>query len=305
METWMRSAFQRLGRSRAAGRLASRYGLKLGASRFVAGETIGQAIRTVRELNEEGLLATLDHLGEFTSTAAEAKAAADTCVRTLEAIAASGVKSNLSLKLTSLGLDLGTDLCLGHLRNIADTAREYGNFVRIDMEDSAHCQATLDLYRQLRADGYDNAGVVIQAYLYRSERDVEELGRLGANLRLVKGAYKESAEVAYPEKRQVDDNFRLLIRKHLTSGNYTAIATHDESVAEDMKRFIQEQRIPGDRFEFQMLFGIAEDLQRRLVREGYRVRIYVPFGVDWFGYFMRRLAERPANVWFVAKNWFR
>lgn len=301
----MRNAFQRLGRSRTANRMARRYGLKLGADRFVAGETIDEAIRTVRRLNEEGLTATLDHLGEFAAAEAEAASAAAMCVRTLEAIFASGVDANLSLKLTSLGLDIDQELCTSHLREILEIARRYGNFVRIDMEDSARCRRTLDIYRSLRAAGYDNVGVVIQAYLYRSCKDVEELARLGANLRLVKGAYKESADVAYPEKKLVDDNFRILIKKQLQSGNYAAIATHDEKIIEETKRFIREQGIPREAFEFQMLYGIAEDLQRRLVREGYRVRIYVPYGADWFGYFMRRLAERPANVWFAAKNWFR
>ncbi len=301
----MRNVLQRLGRSRTAGRLARRYGLRLGASRFVAGETLEQAMRTVRRLNAEGLMATLDHLGEFTRSEAEAARAAAACRRTLEAIAESGANANLSLKLTSLGLDLDEGLCLRNVREILDAARGYGNFVRIDMEDSARCQATLDLYRKLRADGYDNVGVVIQAYLYRSERDVEDLSGLGANLRLVKGAYKEPADVAYPEKRQVDRQFRVLIRKQLLGGNYAAIATHDEAVVEETKAFIRERGIAREAFEFQMLYGIGEGLQRRLVREGYRVRVYVPFGVDWFGYFMRRLAERPANVRFVLRNLLR
>lgn len=304
METLLRNAFQYLGKNRAANRMARKYGLKFGAGRFVAGDSIEHAIQAVRKLNAEGMMATLDHLGEFVGTGEEAAESARMCVQTLDAIAAAGVDANLSLKLTSLGLDLGEELCLRNMRLILDTARQYGNFVRIDMEDYAHCQTTLNLYRKLRAE-YDNVGVVIQAYLYRSGQDIEDLGDLMPNLRLVKGAYKESPRVAFPDKRSVDDNFRRIIRQQLGSGNYAAIATHDETVVEDMKAHIREQDIPPEAFEFQMLYGIAEDLQRRLVREGCRVRIYVPFGVDWFGYFMRRLAERPANVWFVAKNWFR
>ena len=304
MEPLLRNAFQYLGKNRAANRMARKYGLKLGAARFVAGETIGQAIETVRKLNGEGLMATLDHLGEFVGTEAEAAESADMCVRTLEAIDASGVNANLSLKLTSLGLDIGEQTCIGNLRRVLEAARGCGNFVRIDMEDFAHCQKTLDIYRGMRAE-YDHVGTVIQAYLYRSLQDIDELAAIRANLRLVKGAYKESPKVAYPDKRDVDRNFREIIRRQLGHGNYAAIATHDETVVEDMKAHIREQGIPREAFEFQMLFGIAEELQRRLVGEGYRVRVYVPYGVDWFGYFMRRLAERPANVWFVAKNWFR
>ncbi|WP_123042003.1 proline dehydrogenase family protein [Cohnella candidum] len=304
METMLRNAFQHLGKSRTANRMARKYGLKFGAGRFVAGETIEHAIRTVRRLNGEGLMATLDHLGEFVGTEAEAAQSADMCIRTLEAIAESGVDSNLSLKLTSLGLDLNEETCLRNMRAILETARKHGNFVRIDMEDFSHCQQTLDLYRRLREE-FDNVGVVIQAYLYRSEQDIADLAAYRANMRLVKGAYKESPRVAYPEKKQVDDNYRKIIRQQLNNGNYAAIATHDESVVEEIKGYIWDRGIPHDKFEFQMLYGIAEDLQRRLVGEGYRVRVYVPYGIDWFGYFMRRLAERPANVWFVLKNLFR
>lgn len=305
-ETMLRNAFQFLGKNRTANRMARRFGLKFGARRFVAGETVDQAIRTVRKLNEAGMMATLDHLGEFVATEREATEAAEMCVRTLQAIAESGVDSNLSLKLTSLGLDLGEDICLRNLLHVLDAARESGNFVRIDMEDYPHCQQTLDLYRKLRdVHGYSNVGIVIQAYLYRSSQDVADLSAYRANLRLVKGAYKEPEEVAYPRKADVDESFRRLIRQQLGSGNYAAIASHDEKIVEDAKSFIRVAGISNDVFEFQMLYGIAEELQRRLVSEGYRVRIYVPFGVDWFGYFMRRLAERPANAGFVLRHLFK
>jgi proline dehydrogenase len=304
METMIRSTFQFLGKNRTVQRMAKRYGLKFGASRFVAGETIEQAIRTVQKLNDDGMMATLDHLGEFVGTEEEAVDSARMCIRTLEAIASSGVRSNLSLKLTSLGLDISKELCMRNMRSILDAAANDGNFVRIDMEDSSYCHMTLDIYHQLRAN-YDNVGLVIQAYLYRSEQDIHDLNRYKPNLRLVKGAYKESAKVAFPEKQKVDENFKKIIKQHLSYGNYTAIASHDASIIEDIKAFIRDRGIPNEAFEFQMLYGISEDLQRQLVKEGYRVRIYVPYGVDWFGYFMRRLAERPANVWFVLKNLFK
>lgn len=304
MEKVLKSFFLALGRHQGVGRWAKRYGLRLGARRFVAGESIEQAIETVRRLNASGRMATLDYLGEFTNDAGEAREAAEMCLKTLDAIHASGVQANLSLKLTSLGLDLEPKLCEEALRGILRRAAEYGIFVRIDMEDHTHCQPALDMLKKLRVD-YDNIGIVIQAYLYRSEDDVKELGERHTNLRLVKGAYKEPDTVAFPRKEDVDANLIRLIESHLNSGSYTAIASHDERIIQHTKEFVRKQGIPYSRFEFQMLYGICEELQLRLVQEGYRFRVYVPFGVDWFGYFMRRLAERPANVWFVLKNMFR
>lgn len=304
MEAILRNIFQSLGKSHTAVKLARRYGLKFGAGRFVAGETIETAIRAVRKLNEDGRMATLDHLGEFVSTEEEANESAAMCIQTLEAVASAGVNSNLSLKMTSLGLDLSKNLCMVNMRKILDCAARTGNFVRIDMEDYAHCQASLDIYYELRQE-YDNVGIVIQAYLYRSEQDLDDLNRVGANLRLVKGAYKESPKFAFPDKKDVDDNFKKIIKRHMLNGNYTAVASHDPEIIRDTIDFIKENGIPYDKFEFQMLYGIAEDLQKQLVSEGFRVRVYVPYGIDWFGYFMRRLAERPANVWFVLKNLFK
>lgn len=301
MEALMRTMFQSLGKSPSANKVAKKYGLRFGAGRFVAGESLQQAIRAVRALNNEGKLATLDHLGEFVFSEAEANESAEMCLQTLDAIAEAGVSSNLSLKMTSLGLDINKDLCMRNMRTIVDRARSYGNFVRIDMEDFSHCQATLDILRELRKE-YDNVGTVIQAYLYRSEQDIRELNEINANLRLVKGAYKESVENAYPDKQDVDANYINIIKLHMENGNYTAVASHDELIIREIKQFVRDRGIANDRFEFQMLYGIREDLQSQLVHEGYRVRIYVPYGVDWFGYFMRRLAERPANVWFVLKN---
>ncbi|WP_054025218.1 proline dehydrogenase family protein [Bacillus sp. FJAT-28004] len=304
MEKMMRSFFLTLGKSRRVGSLARKYGLKLGASRFVAGVEINSSIEAVKKLNKQGKMATLDHLGEFIRGKEEAAHSANMCLRTLEAIAASHANANLSLKLTSLGLDLGSKLCEEHMRTILDAAARMNNFVRIDMEDYSHCQPALDLYKKLR-ESYDHVGIVIQAYLFRSEEDVHELGLNQSNLRLVKGAYKESEVVAYPQKTDVDLSFERLIKMHLQSGSYTAVATHDRTIIERAKRFIKEQEIPLEQFEFQMLYGICEELQDELVRDGYRVRIYVPYGEDWFGYFMRRLAERPDNVWFVLKNMWK
>ncbi|WNR46276.1 proline dehydrogenase [Paenibacillus roseipurpureus] len=304
MELIMRNMFQSLGKSRSANRLAKKYGLRFGAARFVAGETIAQSIAAVRSLNQSGRVATLDHLGEFVFSEEEALESAAMCLQTLDAIAESHVTSNLSLKMTSLGLDISKELCMQSMRRILDRAKQYGNFVRIDMEDYAHCQVSLDIYRELRQE-YDNVGIVIQAYLYRTEQDIADLGAIGANLRLVKGAYKESPSVAFPEKSDVDKNYVNIIQKHLLGGHYTAVASHDKAIIDFTKDFVKQHGISNDQFEFQMLYGICDDLQNQLVKEGYRVRVYVPYGVDWFGYFMRRLAERPANVWFVLKNMFK
>lgn len=304
LELLMRNMFQSLGKNTAANKLAKKYGLRFGASRFVAGDSIQTAIQAVKELNRDGKVVTLDHLGEFVYTEAEANESADMCIKTLDAIAESGVQSNLSLKMTSLGLDISKELCMANMRRILDVAKKHQNFVRIDMEDYAHCQVSVDIYKELREE-YENVGLVLQAYLYRTEKDIDELKAYKANLRLVKGAYKESPEVAFPLKKDVDENYKANIKQHLLNGNYTAIASHDEKIIDYTKSIIQDHDIPKDQFEFQMLYGICVDLQNKLVNEGYKMRIYVPYGMDWFGYFMRRLAERPANVWFVLKSLFK
>lgn len=301
MELLMRNMFQSLGKNTSANKLAKKYGLRFGAGRFVAGETIQTAIDSVKRLNRDGKMVTLDHLGEFVYTEEEAQESTAMCIQTLDAIAEAGVKSNLSLKMTSLGLDISRDLCMKNMRKILNRAKLHQNFVRIDMEDYDHCQVSLDIYKELRKE-YDNVGLVIQAYLFRTEQDIADLNQLNANLRLVKGAYKESSTVAFPEKKDVDENFKKIIKQHLLNDNYTAVATHDASMIEFTKTLVREHRIPKEQFEFQMLYGICEDIQASLVKEGFNVRVYVPYGVDWFGYFMRRLAERPANVWFVLKN---
>jgi proline dehydrogenase len=301
METAMKNFFLFLSQNKAMNQAAKKWGLRFGANRFVAGETIREAIAKVRDLNNKGLVCTLDHLGEFVFSREEATECADYCIKTLDAIHESGVDCNLSLKLTQIGLDIDINLCRDNMRRILDTAKKYGNFVRIDMEDYGHCQQTLDLLHELRCD-YDNVGTVIQAYLYRTEKDMDDLK--GVPLRLVKGAYKESPEVAYPDKKDVDENYKKIIKKHLLNGSYTAIASHDDQIIEYTKQIVKEYNIPRDQFEFQMLYGIRTQSQIELAQQGYKMRVYVPYGNDWYGYFMRRLAERPANVAFVLKGMF-
>ncbi|MEH7340362.1 proline dehydrogenase [Priestia megaterium] len=296
-----KNVFLHVSQNRVLNKAAKKWGLKFGASQVVAGDTIESAIRKVNQLNQKGLVCTLDHLGEFVFTEEEARLSTAMCIQTLEAIAESGVQSNLSLKMTSLGLDISKELCMENMRRILHMARMNNIFVRIDMEDYLHCQISLDMYKELRKE-FDNVGIVIQAYLYRTEQDMNDLHQYQANLRLVKGAYKESPEVSFPEKKDVDENYKKIIKMHLLNGHYTAVASHDEEMIQYTKRLVRENGISNDQFEFQMLYGICVELQDRLVKEGYKVRVYVPYGIDWFGYFMRRLAERPANVWFVLKN---
>jgi len=304
MEQLLKDFFLFLSKNKTLNAAAKKWGLRFGASRFVSGVTINDAIKSVRELNQKGLVCTLDHLGEFVFSVEEANESADYCIKTLEAIHASGVDCNLSLKMTSLGLDISKDLCMNNMRRILDSAKKNGNiFVRIDMEDYAHNQVTLDILHELLKD-YDNVGTVIQAYLYRSEQDIEDLKHTGVNLRLVKGAYKESPEVAFPNKADVDENYKKIIKQHLLNGNYAAIATHDDQIIQYVKQLEKEFNIPRTQFEFQMLFGIRTQSQIDLAKEGYKMRVYVPYGNDWYGYFMRRLAERPANVVFVLKGMF-
>lgn len=298
-----KNVFLYVSQNRVLNKAAKKWGLKFGASQVVAGDTIESAIRKVNQLNQKGLVCTLDHLGEFVSSREEAVEATQYNVRTLEAMGESGVKCNLSVKMTQLGLDIDSNFCLENMRRILETAKKYNNFVRIDMEDYAHCQITLDILKELRQIyGYDNVGTVIQAYLFRAEQDVKDLK--GISLRLVKGAYQESPTVAYQEKTEIDNNYMRIIEEHLLSGSYTAIASHDHNIIEKVKEFAKKHHINRNQFEFQMLYGFRTDMQLSLVKEGYKMRVYVPFGNDWFGYFMRRMAERPQNVAFALKGFF-
>ncbi|HYP25243.1 MAG TPA: proline dehydrogenase family protein [Blastocatellia bacterium] len=269
--------------------------------RFVAGEELSEAGEAIRQLNGKRITATFDHLGESISSEAETRAEVTEYRHVLEHIEANRLDSNVSVKLTQLGLDIDPALCYENTRAIVEAAAGFGNFVRIDMEDSPKTDATLDIFNRLR-DEFDNVGIVIQSYLYRSEKDVEKLLARGARIRLCKGAYDEPASVAFPQKADTDANYVKLMKMLLTSGIYHGIATHDEKMIAATRQFAAEQGIGPDRYEFQMLYGVRRDLQEQLVSQGYRMRVYVPYGQFWYPYFMRRLAERPANVWFVLKN---
>jgi proline dehydrogenase len=272
------------------------------ASRFVAGETVESAVEAARELNARGLTATLDLLGESVTREAEAARARDVYLQLLARIAQSGAQANISLKLTQLGFDLGEAACLANMTQILEKAKAQGNFVRIDMEQSSYTEGTLALFTRLFPTYGLHTGVVIQSCLRRSAEDVERLVAMGARVRLCKGAYLESPELAFPDKAEVDRNFVALMELLLERGTYPAIATHDPRILERARRFVRERKIARERFEFQMLFGVRRDLQEQLRRESYNLRVYVPFGTQWYPYLMRRLAERPANIAFFLGN---
>ena len=304
----LRSAFISLSRNRILRGFCerSRVGWRL-SSRFIAGMEIEDALRVAEAVNRQGMAVTLDSLGESVTSEAEAHRAAEVYHQLLDAIAARKLDANISVKLTQMGLEQSPELAETIAESLAGHAAAKGNFVRIDMEDSRLTQVTLDIVRRLHARPQLRGaiGIVIQSYLYRSQADVELLLADGIRVRLCKGAYKEPAEAAFPRKADVDANFVLLSRMLLASPVYHALATHDEKMIAAAKSFAGQCGINPSRFEFQMLYGVRRDLQRRLVREGYRVRVYVPFGREWYPYFMRRLAERPANVLFLARNFFR
>jgi len=271
------------------------------ARRFVAGESLEDAVAAVRVLNRSGYLASLDLLGENVADEAGARRAAGGYLAIFDCISREQLDANVSLKLTQLGLDLSETLCQELLEKIVAHAADLRNFVRVDMEGSAYTQRTLDIVKRARAR-YPSVGTVVQAYLYRTEQDVRALLDAGCRMRLCKGAYMEPPEIAFPRKADVDANYIKLMKVLLASGIYHGIATHDPNMIQATKNFARQQKIAPDQFEFQMLYGIRTDLQRQLIREGYRLRIYIPFGSDWFPYFMRRLAERPANLVFFLRN---
>jgi len=274
------------------------------ATRFVAGQTLDQALEVSRRINGEGITVTLDHLGESVTTLDEAAAARDVYLRTLSAIHQSGIQGNVSLKLTQFGLDFSCDQCRANVEQLVRRAAELKSFVRVDMESSEYTSRTLELVTDLH-QRYGVVGVVIQAYLRRSRDDVEKLCTRGIRVRLCKGAYLEPPEAAFQQKAEVDRNFIELMKLLLAKGQYPAFATHDEKIIRQTENYVASQKIPRDAFEFQMLYGIRRDLQKRLAAEGYRLRLYVPFGKAWYPYYMRRLAERPANVVFILRNLFR
>jgi proline dehydrogenase len=274
------------------------------AKRFIAGETMEETIEPVRVLNANGMTVTFDYLGENVTRPEEAEESVAYYKRLFRFIADNNLDRNVSLKLTQLGLDINSDLAYSHMKTILGEAAQYDQFVRIDMEGSPYTEATLEIFFKLWAD-YKNVGTVIQSYLYRSADDIEKLVEAGARVRLVKGAYNEPKEVAFSQKGEVDANYVKLMQVLLKRGNYPAIATHDELIIKSTRGFAKEEKVDNVSYEFQMLYGIRRDLQKSLVSDGYRMRVYVPFGTQWYGYMMRRLAERPANLWFVAKNLLR
>lgn len=304
----LRSAFIALSHNRPLRHFSesSKLGVKL-SSRFIAGMEISDAMRVVEAVNKQGMAATIDSLGESVTSETEAHRAAEVYHQLLDLMAERKLKANISVKLTQMGLEISPDLAESIALSLTQHAQSADSFVRIDMEDSSLTRVTLDIVRRVHArpNLRDSIGVVIQAYLYRSQADVEQLIADGIRVRLCKGAYKEPPEVAFPRKADVDANFVKLSQMLVASPQYHGIATHDPNMVAAVKSFVQEHKIDPSRFEFQMLYGIKRDLQRSLVREGYNVRVYVPFGTDWYPYFMRRLAERPANVLFLARNFFQ
>ncbi|HVF38548.1 MAG TPA: proline dehydrogenase family protein [Gemmatimonadaceae bacterium] len=273
------------------------------ASRFVAGETLDTALAAVKRLNAQGITASLDLLGESVRNEEEARVSARQYIEMLERISTSRLEANVSVKLTAMGLDISEDLCVANMQDILECAQHHRTFVRLDMESSEYTQKTLDLfYERLYPSFRGHVGIVLQSYLYRTASDVEQANKECARVRICKGAYKEPASVAYPDKKDVDKSYVRAMQSLMLNGHYPGIATHDEAIVTEAKRFAKENDIASDKFEFQMLYGVRRDLQEKLVRDGYRMRVYVPFGTQWYPYLMRRLAERPANVAFLTGN---
>jgi proline dehydrogenase len=295
--------FSFLARSVTLKRLASQYGMTPNgfARRFIAGETVTEAIEAARTLKSRGMRVALDYLGESVSTTKSAAAAAREYVQLIETIVDSDIERNLSLKLTQLGLTIDKATCVDNLRRIMEPAARHDFFVRIDMESSEFTQLTLDVFETLWKLDFRNVGIALQSSLHRTEQDIRRMNELGARVRLVKGAYKEPAAVAFQQKADVDAAYVRQMRLLLDHGVYPAIATHDEYIITETRTYAAERQLGKDHFEFQMLYGIRRDLQTKLVADGYRMRVYIPFGKEWFPYFMRRLGERPANVGFVLR----
>lgn len=274
------------------------------AKSFVAGETIDEALQAVKKLNERGIMATLDVLGESVKAREDSEKAVQAYIDLLDSISRTGVNSHVSLKLTQMGLDIDDEYCCENMIKILSHAKKLNNFVRFDMEGSPHTQRTLNIFYRVR-ETFDNVGIVIQAYLYRSKKDIEDLNRIKAKVRICKGAYKEPKDIAIKKMKDIRKNFMVLTEMLLEHGVYTAIATHDDKLIQATKDYVAEKGISKEDFEFQLLFGIRTKTQQRLTDEGYNVRIYVPFGTHWLPYFSRRLRERKENVFFVLKNLFK
>lgn len=305
LDSASKAFFHILAQSRFLKSLASRYGMRSTRSfarRFIAGEEVAEAIDAARAVEAQNMMHTLDLLGESVNTLEQADWATRQYLGVIDAVAASGIGRGLSLKLTQLGLDVDKATAVDNLRKILERAEPAGFFIRIDMENSPYTDVTLEIFETLWDQGHRQIGVVLQSALYRSEKDLARMNALGASVRLVKGAYKEPASVAYQRKADVDAAFLRMMKVLLAGGHRPAIGTHDPAMIDAARQWARERAIPAERFEFQMLYGIRRDLQAQLVRDGYRMRVYIPFGREWFPYFMRRLGERPANVWFVIKG---
>lgn len=297
----LRDFFIQLSENDLLNSTAKKYGPKLGAQSIVAGTTIEETIERIKELNAQNIACTIDNLGEFVTSEEEATKAKEQIIAVIEAIHEHDLNAHISLKPSQLGLDIDVDFCYDHLYEIVEKAASYGIFVNFDMENYERLQTSFDMVEEL-SKTFDNVGTVIQSYFYRAKDDIEKFKNL--RLRIVKGAYKEPAEVAFQSKLDIDLNFIELIEYHLLNGKFTSIATHDHNVIAHVKRFVADNNIPNDQFEFQMLYGFRTDLQKSLTKEGYNFCVYVPFGEDWYGYFMRRLAERPQNMNLLTKKVF-
>lgn len=299
-----RSALIYLSRQEGLKNFAARFSLfKKLTTRFIAGETTDEAVAAIRDINAGGCSASFDHLNESVSNVAATEDEVREYLHLLELIDQTGINSNVSIKLTQFGLEIDPELAYRNARRIVEESKRRGNFVRVDMEGSSVTQVTIDIFKRLRSEfDLNDVGIVLQSYLYRTEEDARALLKIPARIRLCKGAYDEPAEVAYPEKKDVDANYVRVMQMLLSSGTYHGIATHDPKMIEATIDFAQREGIAKNAFEFQMLYGIRRDLQEQLARDGWGMRIYVPYGKHWYPYFMRRLAERPANIWFVLKN---
>lgn len=297
----LKDIFMGLSQNQLLNSAAKKYGLKLGAQNVVAGTNVEETIQSIKKLNAHGISCTVDNLGEFVFEKSEASAAKEQILSVIEAIRENEVDAHISLKPSQLGLDIDFEFCLENLREIVAKAHSYNIFVNFDMEDHARLEPSFNILDELSKD-YDNVGTVIQAYFFQAEEDLHKYKDF--RLRIVKGAYKESADVAYQDKQDIDQNYIKLIEWHLLNGKFTSIATHDHNVINHIKLFVKQNSISNDKFEFQMLYGFRKDMQLQLAKEGYNFCTYVPFGQDWYGYFMRRLAERPQNLNLVVKQVF-
>ncbi|MEI4790793.1 proline dehydrogenase [Bacillus sp. FJAT-53060] len=304
MESVTRNFFLVLSKNSLLNHIARNWGSAVASKKIIGGKDFDSAVPVIKRLNDQGMAVTVDHLGEFVTKAEIANERTNECIQTIQRIAEAKLNSHVSLKMTSLGLDIDDDLVYRNMRSILDTAEKHRIMVTIDMEDEQRCQKTLDIFKEMKSQ-YEYVSTVLQAYLYRTEKDIDDLNELQPFLRLVKGAYKESAEVAYSNKKDVDRNYKKLIEKQLLSGNYTAIATHDDQMIEFTKNIVKKHNIQTNQLEFQMLYGMRSETQQALVKEGYQMRVYTPYGREWYGYYMRRLAERPANIAFALKGMTR